>query len=156
MTWVYTLAFTLAHHLIELYRRIFRPVTVGVRIILLKDDHILLVRHTYMDKNSWYFPGGGLKRDETMEQAARREAWEETGVITHNLQLVGIFTVPGSYNTNHNVLFACTSYDEPGKDCPALSSHEIAACQAFSIHHLPDNMAAGQTTQLADFLKNKS
>ena len=155
MTRIYTLAFTLAHHLIEVYRRIFRPVTVGVRIMLLKDERILLVRHTYMDTDSWYFPGGGLNRGETMEQAARREAWEETGVIVKDIQLVGIFTLPDSYNTNHNILYASTAYEEPGKDRPAPHSHEIAACQAFSIHELPVNMAAGQTAQLAEFLKNK-
>ena len=57
--------------------RVIRPVTVGVRLILEKGQAVLLVKHTY--QYDWYLPGGGVKRGETLEGAARREAAEELG-----------------------------------------------------------------------------
>jgi ADP-ribose pyrophosphatase YjhB (NUDIX family) len=56
----------------RVYCFLFRPVRLGVRVMLLRGDQVLLVRQTYMP--GWFMPGGGLKRGETLEQAARREA----------------------------------------------------------------------------------
>ena len=61
--------------LARIYWKIFRPLTWGVRLMLIKNDEIVLVRHTYRD--GWFLPGGGLKRRETFTAAARREAHEE-------------------------------------------------------------------------------
>ena len=55
--------------------RITRPLTVGVRILLIRDGYVTLVRHTYQD--SWYLPGGGVEKRETLEQAIRRELKDE-------------------------------------------------------------------------------
>jgi len=70
--------------------RIFKPISIGVRVMLVRDDQILLVKHSYMDE--WYFPGGGTKRKETLADAARREALEEVGATLGNLELFGIYT----------------------------------------------------------------
>ncbi len=57
----------------------FRIKTVGVRALILKDNKILLVRHTYID--GWYLPGGGVNAHESAQQAVVREAREEVGGI---------------------------------------------------------------------------
>ncbi|MFH1854994.1 MAG: NUDIX domain-containing protein, partial [bacterium] len=54
----------------RIYWRIFKPVTFGVRVILVKDNDLVLVKHRY-DK-FWYLPGGGVKKDETEKDAAKR------------------------------------------------------------------------------------
>ncbi len=61
----------------KIYCFLFRPIRIGVRMVMIQRDEVLLIRHTYL--NGWYMPGGGIKRNETLEQAARREAHEETG-----------------------------------------------------------------------------
>ena len=65
----------LAYHIMRVYWFLVRPITMGARIILIKDGQIVLVKHSY--QNAWYLPGGGIKRNETLEQAIRREAAEE-------------------------------------------------------------------------------
>ena len=64
----------------KLYWFIFRPKIRGVKCVIEYNDSILLVRISYAHKG-WTLPGGGVKRRETFEEAARREAKEETGII---------------------------------------------------------------------------
>jgi 8-oxo-dGTP pyrophosphatase MutT (NUDIX family) len=88
--------------------RITRPVTIGVRLILIQNGQALLVRHTYQP--GWYLPGGGVKRNETLEQSARREAAEEAGAILGEIRLHGIFTLYYSGKSDHTVVFACEQF----------------------------------------------
>jgi len=52
-----------------------------------EDQEYLLVYNKKYGK--WQFPGGKLEKDETSEAAARREIWEETNLITNNLEKIG-------------------------------------------------------------------
>jgi len=55
-----------------------RPVFgVMARCAIVKDGKLLLIRE-HME-NTWETPGGGVEAGETLEQAARREALEESG-----------------------------------------------------------------------------
>ncbi|MBT4209402.1 MAG: NUDIX domain-containing protein [Candidatus Komeilibacteria bacterium] len=56
--------------------------TVGTCII--NEDKILFVLHTKL--NLWLFPGGHIDPDETPDQAALREAMEETGLEVEFLE----------------------------------------------------------------------
>jgi len=50
----------------------------GVRVLLVRDGRVVLVQHWYKPE-VWTLPGGGIKKGETIEDAARREVFEETG-----------------------------------------------------------------------------
>lgn len=63
---------------IKLYWKICKIQTQGVRIMILYQNEIILVRHWY--NTLWVMPGGGIKKHETPEQAAIREIKEEIGV----------------------------------------------------------------------------
>jgi 8-oxo-dGTP pyrophosphatase MutT (NUDIX family) len=52
------------------------------RIILLDEQgRVLLFRTNMYPRPLWITPGGGLEPGESHEDAARRELWEETGVV---------------------------------------------------------------------------
>ena len=56
----------------------YRP---AARVVLLDpSDRLLLFRVDLRDRPLWITPGGGLESDESFEEAAGRELWEETGV----------------------------------------------------------------------------
>ena len=54
---------------------------VAVGVIIRQDDRIVLIRRDKEPaKGLWTFPGGAVELGETVLQAARREALEETGL----------------------------------------------------------------------------
>ena len=95
----------LVYFFYRIYIFLFRPVTYGVRALLVKDGRILLIRHTY--RSGWHLPGGGIQRGETVETAARREVREETGAEMGAVQLLGIYSNLDGCVSGHNILFAC-------------------------------------------------
>jgi 8-oxo-dGTP diphosphatase len=83
-------------------------VTAGPRvsaIVACVDDagRVLLVRQTsgpFADE--WVLPGGGVERDERLEDAARRELLEETGYSVREMRAEAVYDVrslpPGRFH----------------------------------------------------------
>ncbi len=53
---------------------------IRIAVLLRKGDQVLLVRHKKPQATYWLVPGGGLEYCESIEQCARRELMEETGL----------------------------------------------------------------------------
>jgi len=130
----------------RIYCFIFRPKALGVRVMLTQNGQVLLVRQTYMP--GWFMPGGGVKRGETLEQAARREAYEEIGAQMGALTLLGAYTHFGEYKSDHNVLFHCTDFTFSGKQ-----DGEIAEVRFFPFDALPDGLLTGHRRRLEEYHK---
>ena len=80
--------------------------TLGVNIGILDDrNRLLLARRE--DFDIWCLPGGGVELGETLAQAARREAQEETGLEVALTRLVGVYSRPGASRfSGHIFVFA--------------------------------------------------
>jgi 8-oxo-dGTP pyrophosphatase MutT (NUDIX family) len=128
----------------RLWWRLARPVTMGVRVIIVDRDNVLLVRHTY--RTGWFLPGGGLKRGESLLEAAAREAREEAGATLLDPELVGIFSNFSEGKSDHVALF--------GSRGAATLEHddEIAEVRWFAIAHLPADVSPGTAGRIAEFL----
>ena len=64
---------------------------IGVGVMMVRDDHLLLIKRKYNpDAGYWSIPGGHLDLGERVEHAAVREAQEETGFKTKITKLAGI------------------------------------------------------------------
>ncbi len=73
-------------------------VTVDIVIFTIRDHalHVLLVKRKYDPfKGRWAIPGGFVLDDESLDQAARRELREETGVRDVYLEQLYTFGDPG-------------------------------------------------------------
>lgn len=63
----------------------------GAGILLIdKEKKVLLQLRT--DSNSWGIPGGGLEIGESLQDAAKREVYEETGLIVDDMQLFNVYS----------------------------------------------------------------
>jgi len=143
---------TFLHLLYKIYSLQFfftRPVTLGVRVMLIRDRQVLLVKHTY--QNGWLIPGGGIKRKETPEQAARRECREEVGAEVGALQLIGLYTNYVEHRSDHIVLFVCHDFSIHPK-----TDFEIERAEFFDMDDLPDDMMEGNRKRIDEFLDGNS
>ena len=96
------------YRLARLWWSIAKPITVGVRVLLIQEGKLLLVRHTYQD--AWYLVGGRVEGGETLEQAIRREAKEEVGAELGSLTLLGVYTNFNEGKSDHVIVFVCTDF----------------------------------------------
>lgn len=136
----------LIYRLYGLTWRITRPLFVGVRIILIQDEQVLLVQHTY--EHHWYFPGGAVKRGELLVDAAMREAQEESGVVCRATpRLLGMYMNLFEGKNDHIAVFVCHDF-QVGK---ASDRWEIAACRFFPVTALPAEIAPGCARRLQDY-----
>jgi 8-oxo-dGTP diphosphatase len=73
-------------------------------IIEFPDGEIVLVKRGIEPfKGRWAIPGGGVEIGETVEQAAVREAKEETGLDVKLTGIVGVYSEPGRDPRGHTV-----------------------------------------------------
>jgi 8-oxo-dGTP pyrophosphatase MutT (NUDIX family) len=63
----------------------------GVKCALMNGGEVLLVRHTYGRRDTWYLPGGAVRRREPPLRAGAREMEEELGLRDLKLREVGTF-----------------------------------------------------------------
>jgi ADP-ribose pyrophosphatase YjhB (NUDIX family) len=125
-----------------------RPVTIGVRVMLVRDGQVLLVKPTYMD--GWFFPGGGVERHETLEQAARREAKEEVGAELGAVELFGMYTLFNESKSDHIALFTCMDFTVSGE-----TDFEIEQFRFFPLEALPADVAPGHERRIQEYLEQQ-
>jgi 8-oxo-dGTP pyrophosphatase MutT (NUDIX family) len=71
-------------------------ILVGAAVLILdQDGHLLLLRRS--DNEMWGIPGGAMEPGESLEETARREASEETGLSIGMLELFDVFSGPQLY-----------------------------------------------------------
>jgi ADP-ribose pyrophosphatase YjhB (NUDIX family) len=135
----------MAYEALHVYWLVRKPITVGVRILAIQGDKVLLVRHTYQD--AWFFPGGGVKSGESLEDAIRREAEEEAGMTFKQVKLFGVYTNFFEGKNDHIIVFLTKDFTVNGK-----KDHEIEKVQFFPLEQLPEDLSAGCLHRVEDYL----
>lgn len=125
-------------------------------IILNEKDEVLLQLRT--DFKRWGIIGGALEYNETLEEALKREVYEETGLIIKNPELFRTYSGPDFFQIYPNgdqvhgvlVVYICREFYGEFV-CDQSESKEL---RFFSLDELPNNLPL-LLRGLLQIIKNK-
>lgn len=129
---------------------------VGVSVLLIDQKNRILLLHR-SDTKDWGVPGGYMEIGETLEETARREVREETGLELNDLNFYKVFSGPGFAFTYpngdqvYNVVSCYLSRDFTGE---IKLDHENTSYKFFEWGELPEDIMRHSRIVLEDFIKN--
>ena len=126
-------------------------------ILLNENNEVLLQKRS--DNSLWAIHGGAIEVDESIEDAAKRELKEETGLIANSLELFKVYSgekYHHIYPNNDEVsiidfIFVCKSYS--GKLSP--QKEEVLELKFFPLDNLPVNMMERNLEYIKDYISKK-
>ena len=132
-------------YVMEIRRRIGHDplMIVGASVIVADaEGRVLLQRRR--DNGLWAYHGGSVELRERVEDAARRETLEETGLTVKDMTLLGVFSGPDMAYTYPNgdqacvvdIVFLCRSYAGELRPQP----EEVTELRWFAPQALPPNI----------------
>ncbi|HDZ62856.1 MAG TPA: NUDIX hydrolase [Nitrospirae bacterium] len=121
-----------------------------VDVIIEKDGGIILIRR----KNpppGWAIPGGFVDYGESLEDAVRREAFEETGLEIKLIRQFHTYSDPERDPRHHTVstIFIATASGEP------KAGDDAAEVGIFARDSLPNEIAFDHRKILEDYFNNR-
>ncbi len=110
---------------------------VGVAVIIKKNEKVLLgKRKNAHGAGTWALPGGHLEFNETIENCAEREVYEETGLYIKNIRY-GAYTndIFTEEQKHYITLFVTAEYSHG--DCKVKEPHKCEQWEWFPWNDLP-------------------
>lgn len=133
----------------EIRNRLFRAVgakTVGARALVIHDDQVLLVKHTY--QRGWYTIGGMVDKGETTLQAVSRELFEEVGLtLLEKPELFGIYHSNREKRDDYIAFYTVKKFNLTENFSP-----EIADKQWFPLNNMPKEATPATKRRVEEYL----
>lgn len=131
----------------------------GASVIVENEKREILLQ-LRSDNNCWAYAGGSVELDEVVEEAAKRELYEETGLIAEEMELFGVFSGPelhyiypnGDEVSNIDIVYICRKYSG------SLNSDndEVRELKFFNKKELPKNITPPNIPVLAKYVDMKA
>lgn len=137
-----------------------RPLIQTGASVLVEDNEgriLLQLRH---DNQCWGYPGGSMEIDEELEETARRELFEETGIVAEELELFGVFSGKalhyiypnGDEVSNVDIVYLCRRYSGTLK----CQKGEVDALRFFAVNEIPENITEPERVALQKWVESKT
>ena len=124
----------------------YRNPVPTVDIIIRVDDRIVLIERRNPPRG-WALPGGFVDYGERLEEAARREAREETGLTVTDLQPLGAYSDPARDPRQHTISYVYTARASGTPE----AGDDAALARLFELDALPEPLCFDHATILADY-----
>ena len=119
-----------------------RPILQCGASVIVENEAGQILLELRRDNHCWGYAGGAVELDERVEEAAKRELLEETGLTALELELFGVFSGPelhyvypnGDEVSNIDHVYLCKRYS----GIPVADSKEILEVRFFSLSELPE------------------
>jgi 8-oxo-dGTP pyrophosphatase MutT (NUDIX family) len=128
-------------------------------VVLIEDKNgLFLTQKRVYPENTWSFPGGLMELGESAIETARREVYEETGLVIDNLQLVGVYSGSDHLCRAQNgdewyvVTIVYTTCDFTGE--VKINDDESIAFEWVRLSSIPPNMAETHKMIAREYMKN--
>lgn len=136
-----------------------RPILmVGAAILILDTEkRLLLMKRS--DSGCWGPPGGSTEPGERVEEAARREALEETGLKIGDMSLFGVFSGPELYYQypngdevyNVTIVYLSQDFASQNGDAEINLNHEHTEWAWFTAGEIPENISPPMKPTIEQF-----
>lgn len=122
-----------------------RPLLQVGASVIVEDAQGRTLLQLRSDNHCWGYAGGSVELDEVVEDAAKRELFEETGLTANRLELFGIFSGKdthyiypnGDEVSNIDIVYLCHDYSGELKS----QEGEVDALRFFPADELPENLS---------------
>ena len=136
-----------------------RPILQVGASVIVEDKQGRILLQLRSDNHCWGYCGGSVELDEKVEDAAKRELFEETGLTAHSLELFGVFsgkelhyTYPnGDEVSNIDIVYLCKDYSGELKK----QESEVDELRFFSIDEMPDKISPPIKNGLNKWIESK-
>jgi len=130
--------------------RLFQPITLGSRCLVLDGERVLLVRHTH--GSAWYLPGGAVEKGETLAEAARREVREECGLEVGDLTLLNVYYSHAQGKHDHVAVFVARDFH----GTPRAQRYEIERLEFYPLDDLPADTSPATRRRVVEYLRGNT
>ena len=132
-----------------------RIILVGAGVLIYKNGKVLLQKRR--DSGLWADHGGGVEIGETLEETAKRELFEETGLTANSLEFFNIYSGKEMLYTypNGDKVYFILSYwiceDFSGEI--KIDPDEVIELKWFDINEMPKEIESTVRKSINDFIK---
>ena len=133
------------HQPVTTYRNPFPTVDIIIRV----GSQVVLIERKNAP-HGWALPGGFVDYGESLEQAAAREAVEETGLALENLRQFRAYSDPNRDPRQHNISFVFTA---AGRGT-LRGGDDAARARLFPLDALPAPLCFDHEQILADYRRS--
>jgi 8-oxo-dGTP pyrophosphatase MutT (NUDIX family) len=121
-----------------------KPLLICGASVILFDQKQRVLMLLRSDNDCWCFPGGSTDLGEELEQSAKREVYEETGLNVLHLELFHVFSgeeLHYIYPHGDEVYIIDVVYTSSQYEGEIRLNDESKTYQFFEVHQIPDNIS---------------
>ena len=136
-----------------------RPLQMVAGIVFLFDEQWRVLLQKRADDHTWCVPGGAMELGETPEEAARRETFEETGLLPGKLEFFSMISGEEAHHIYPNgdevyaldVNFICRDYTGTLQ----MQEEEVLELKFFNVQELPEGLCKNDRNTIREIVDQR-